>query len=64
MYYKVVLKNFKNGIVIRKNIMYYNDTEENIILKCVNGETKIYQKNEWALIRTDIVRDIKMEVSK
>lgn len=57
MYYKVVLKNFKSGVVICKNIKYYNDTKENIILNCLNGETKIYQKNEWALIRTDIVRE-------
>lgn len=55
MHYKVTLKNFKSGVVVREYIVCYNDTVENIILKCLNGKTKTYQKNEWTLIRTTTV---------
>lgn len=55
MHFKVTLKNFKSGVVVRKYILFYNDTEKSIILKCLDGKTKTYQKNEWALIKTTIV---------
>lgn len=55
IHYKVTLKNFKTGVVVREYIRCYNNNVDTIVLKFLNGKTKTYQKNEWALVKTTMV---------